>query len=238
MQYFGGKARIAKKVAEFLNQYTTGKDYYEPFCGALNVTQHIRAKNIFASDLKRELIALHQHIQNGGDVPADVSFEYYMQVKNNTNAPDWLKGFVGFGCSFSGKWWGGYARNKRGDNFSRQTRNSLLKKHKGILNANFKNGDYTLCVTPGASSVIYCDIPYKDTTKYSTRDFDHGSFYLWAEKMQKAGHLVFVSEYAHNVPSEWEIVFSVESKKDIRDKNGVQQKTTEIIMSPKKVEYA
>ena len=24
-----------------------------------------------------------------------------------------LTGFVGFGCSFGGKWWGGYAKDKR-----------------------------------------------------------------------------------------------------------------------------
>ena len=111
-----------------------------------------------------------------------------------------------------------------GRSYASNAKNSLLKKHKNLSRAKFKQGSYDQCVIPPEPSVIYCDIPYKDTTQYSTGGFDHDSFYLWAEKMQKAGHLVFVSEYAHNVPNGWEVVFSVESKKDIRDKSGVQQK--------------
>lgn len=234
MRYFGGKARIAKKVAEFLNQFTEGKDYYEPFCGALNVTQHIKARRIFASDLKRELISLHQHIQSGGDVPSGVPEDFYQQVKSNPNAPDWLKAFVGFGCSYSGKWWGGYARGGVGRSYASNARNTLLKKMQCLMGARFKCGSYSDCVRPEAPSIIYCDIPYKDSTKYSTGCFDHQEFYLWAEKMQSEGHKVFVSEYSHNVPDGWEVVFQVESKKDIRDKDGIQQPTVEVLMSPKK----
>ena len=30
--------------------------------------------------------------------------------------------------------------------------------------------------------VIYCDIPYKDTAKYSTKDFPYEEFYKWCKE--------------------------------------------------------
>ena len=42
-------------------------------------------------------------------------------------------------------------------------------------------------------SLIYCDIPYKNTTEYSDGEFDHESFYDWAEKQREP---VIISEYA------------------------------------------
>lgn len=40
-------------------------------------------------------------------------------------------------------------------------------------------------------SVIYCDIPYKNTNKYKS-GFDHEAFYDWAEKQE---HPVYISSY-------------------------------------------
>lgn len=82
------------------------------------------------------------------------------------------------------------------------------------------------------NAMLYCDIPYKDTTGYSVGKFDHVMFYNWARKMRMLGHMVLVSEYKHNVPEDWKIVWRHESKKYIRDKEGVQQSTVEILMTP------
>ncbi len=42
-------------------------------------------------------------------------------------------------------------------------------------------------------SVIYCDIPYKDTSVYDKdNDFDYDRFYDWAEKQTEP---VFISSY-------------------------------------------
>lgn len=41
------------------------------------------------------------------------------------------------------------------------------------------------------NSVIYCDIPYKNTDDYLC-DFDHEEFYSWAEKQQN----IYISEYS------------------------------------------
>ena len=42
-------------------------------------------------------------------------------------------------------------------------------------------------------SLIYCDIPYKNTVEYSDGGFDYESFYDWAEKQSEP---VIISEYA------------------------------------------
>ena len=77
MQYMGGKARIAKGVAEFLNgRLKDGQPYYEPFCGACNITQYISSNRLrFASDSNRYLIAFWQAVQAGWEPPEEVSKE-------------------------------------------------------------------------------------------------------------------------------------------------------------------
>lgn len=53
-------------------------------------------------------------------------------------------------------------------------------------------GDYrSVKIKP--DSLIYCDIPYKNTTEYSDGGFDYESFYDWAEKQIEP---VIISEYA------------------------------------------
>ena len=49
-------------------------------------------------------------------------------------------------------------------------------------------------------SVIYCDIPYKNTEKYSIGDFNHNEFYEWARKQNN----IFISEY--NTPDDFEVI--------------------------------
>lgn len=42
------------------------------------------------------------------------------------------------------------------------------------------------------NSVLYCDIPYENTAKYVTGDFDHKMFYDWACNQKE---LVIISSY-------------------------------------------
>ena len=74
-----------------------------------------------------------------------------------------------------------------------------------------------------SNSLVYCDIPYKDTTKYSTDSFDHSSFYSWCKDMKDKGHDVVVSEYLCNVPEGWEVIWKHESKKGMRNKEGERE---------------
>jgi len=165
-------------------------------------------------------------------LPTDVSKELYYYIKTSTTSPDWLKGFVGFGCSFAGKWWGGYGECKRGYNYAKGSANSLARKMVGLNNVTFVCGDYFDIPIPDTPSIIYCDIPYKNTTGYSSGTFNHEPFYQWGNKMKALGHTVLVSEYEMNVDEAMRenIVWRKESKKDIRDKDDVQQKTVEVLL--------
>lgn len=86
--------------------------------------------------------------------------------------------------------------------------------------------------TPG-NEFIYCDIPYKGTTKYKNASFCHEDFYEWARLTKSNGHSVYISEYERNVPPGFEIVWAKDSKQDMRNSNGEQRSTTEILMTPK-----
>ncbi len=231
MQYFGGKARIAKKVAEFLNgQLTEGQAYYEPFCGACNVTQHIDANRArYASDGNKYLIAFWQAIQSGWEPPSEVSEEEYQRVKANRELDLALTAFVGFGCSFAGKFFGGYAR---GQDYARFAYNSTKRKWLGLGGVEFSNLLFEdVQAMPG--SLVYCDIPYRGTTGYdkAAGGFDHDSFYRWGQRLTEEGSSVFVSEYAHNVPDGAEVVWSKGSRQEIRSADGKRKETTEVIFT-------
>ena len=234
MQYFGGKAKIAKPLAAFLNaQLKDGQPFVDLFCGSCNVVSKIDNSRVrMANDLHPELIALWKAVQSGEYKPCTITEEIYKDVKNNrANYPAWLVAFVGFGCSFSGKYFGGFARNSRGTDYSRDCESSIGKKSKLLGNVVFSTGTYTDVVLP-SDSLVYCDIPYKGTTGYSTGQFSHDDFYKWAEGASDGGHTVLVSEYKHNLPAEWEIVWGHASSKNIRDEAGKQASTEEILMRP------
>jgi len=237
MQYFGGKAKIAKELSGVLNSYLIGNDkpFIDAFCGSCNVISKIDSNRIrIANDKHKELIAMWQWVKEMGvdRLPTDVSKELYYYIKTSTTSPDWLKGFVGFGCSFAGKWWGGYGECKRGYNYAKGSANSLARKVVGLDNVNFVCGDYFDIPIPDTPSIIYCDIPYKNTTGYSSGTFNHEQFYTWAYSMKALGHTVLVSEYEMNVDEAMRenIVWRKESKKDIRDSEGIQQLTTEVLI--------
>ena len=77
--------------------------------------------------------------------------------------------------------------------------------------------------------VIYCDIPYKGTTKYKT-DFNHDKFYEWCRKVKKENDklgnnvIIYVSEY--NMPEDFKCVWKKEIKMT-RDKNSNSKKAVE-----------
>ena len=57
--------------------------------------------------------------------------------------------------------------------------------------------------------VIYCDPPYRDTTKYATKNFPYEAFYNWCRELSK-DNIVIISEY--NMPSDFVCIWEKETK--------------------------
>lgn len=142
----------------------------------------------------------------------------YKQYKDDP-VPSAMKAFIGFGCSFAGKWFGGYARRLRDDNnaynFALAAKNSLLKKSKGLVGASFICKDYR-DLKP-TNKIIYCDPPYKETTKIFDRDFNTDEFWDIMRDWSK-DNIVVISEY--NAPSDFKTLLEIPTNTGIRDKTG------------------
>lgn len=197
MQYVGSKRKIAKEILPIiLNDRKSGQYYVEPFAGGFNSISLVSNPRI-AGDVHGPLISLIRSLQNGWEPPENISKEEYYAIKKSPNEyPDCLVGFVGFLCSFGGKWWGGYAKNNAGRNYALEGKKSLLKQKPLLMGIEIYHLPYWQLPIP-ANSIIYCDPPYQSTTKYSgTGSFDHEKFWAWCLEKHAEGHKIYVSEYA------------------------------------------
>lgn len=218
MRYLGGKQRVARSLVKHM---VVGRReiYWEPFCGAASVAVELGHPAPVLSDANEALITMWQHIQKGWEPPSEVSEDMYNTVRDTQDPHDPLTAFVGIGCSFAGKWFGGYARGGAGRNYATNARNSLLRKMKRLQGAVFVHADYT-DLEPPRPSIIYCDPPYMDTTGYVTGHFDHAAFWDWCRKRHSEGHRVYVSEYA--APRDFACIAQIPTKLDMRDGTGGQ----------------
>ena len=177
MRYFGGKTQTCKGIAEFLEGIRKpSQAFLSPFIGGGWVECLMRDPKT-CSDKHRYLIAMYQKLQEGWLPPKTLTKEEYEHIKNNMDEIPHLTGFVGFGCSFAGKWFGGYASQKKERNFCMNARCSVLEKMYGLKEAKFECCDYKDLKPEGF--LIYCDPPYRGTTQYDRRvvgEFDHDEF--------------------------------------------------------------
>jgi DNA adenine methylase len=125
----------------------------------------------------------------------------------------WIYGYIG------NKYFGGVARNKtKGiQDYYQDSINALLKQVPNLIGINFKNCSFKDIKSTISGYVIYCDPPYRDTTKYVTEKFPYDEFYDWCREMSK-NNIVLVSEY--NMPSDFECIWSKEVNVGL-DSNGV-----------------
>lgn len=217
MQYLGGKSRIKRPISNIINKNKRDR-FYSLFVGAASVESLVEIDDKTLNDSHKYLIEMYKNMQRGWLPPETVSKEEYYAIKSNQDKDMALSGFVGFACSFGGKWWGGYARNNSGTNYAAQSRRSLLKKWDGISLAKFYSLDYQ-CVPVHKNSVIYCDPPYANTTRYSnSKGFDYGVFWNYMRLLSEE-NLVFISEIS--APSDFVPVWEKPFKRslDVNKKN-------------------
>ena len=235
MKYMGSKARHAKELLPIiLANRKQGQWYVEPFVGGANMIDKVGGNRIGA-DINEYLIEMWKAVSSGWMPPELVTEEKYQKVRDNKDNDKPLTSYIGFAMSFGGKWFGGYRRDIAGTkddpelkafNESEQSRKSyesLLKQQKKLLGVDFRHSSYQDLDAP-TNSIIYCDPPYKGTTKYK-EDFDHEPFYEWCRQKHKEGHQVFVSEY--QMPEDFICVWSKEVNssltKDTGSKKGIEK---------------
>jgi DNA adenine methylase len=225
MKYLGSKERIHHKIIPHL---VSGEPevLYDLFCGGLNLSIHINKSRInglfskpieiHANDINQYLIAMWKALQYGRSFPHSITKKEYDIARKlfkrgrATNRMDKaLIGWIGGVSSFRGKFFGGYQKGKRHPKSpNTYTQESILNIQKQIpylKNFIFYAMEYyEVPLKKGA--VLYCDIPYKDSTEYEVAvKFDYDKFYQWCKDKKSEGHRVFISEY--NMPPEFTVVW-------------------------------
>lgn len=175
------------------------------------------------NDKHKYLIDLLVGVQNGYELSEFISEEQYKYIRKHKDEDNILTGFVGFGCSFGGKWFGGYARNKTNTNYALQSKKSLLKDMSTLQAACFTCQDYKDVKLP-EGCVIYADPPYNNTTGYGNEKFDSSEFWEYAREASKE-HLMFISE--QEAPDDFVVIWECPFTRTL-DKNKQNQfKVTE-----------
>lgn len=198
MQYLGSKSRHSKELIPILQKFIISQSintYIEPFVGGANVIDKIQCNNKIGYDINEYLIAiLNQAKENTAVFPQTISQEEYYRVKcGMSNYPKWYVGLVGFCGSYSAKFFGGYAKGKDTRDRQNEAIRNIVNQSKNLQDVEFICGDFR-DISLKEKSLVYCDPPYKDTTKYKVDNFPYDEYYEWVRKMSEY-HIVICSEY-------------------------------------------
>lgn len=209
MQYLGGKADVGKRIAmACVQRLTPGAMFVDAFCGSLNVVRHVPALYArLAADACLPLVTMWQAALSGWVPPRVVTKETYAQVKMVQDPHDPMTAFVLFGCSFGGKWCGGYAKDRPEQRYAECASNGVIKKARDCAGVRIVCAPFQEW-SPGqwpVGTVLYCDPPYAGTTTYKgVEPFPSDDFWWWAEQHARRGVHVLVSEY--DAPDGWALV--------------------------------
>lgn len=211
MRYLGGKHSLAKRISAFLESVRpSGAPFYDVFAGGLSITAAMSGERV-ANDACEPLIALYRGWLQGWRPPSSVDEAEYHRVKQCADLTDPLTAFVGFGCSFGAKYFGGYARDHQSRrNYAAVAARGLTDKLSRCADVRFESCDFEALVIPDGS-LVYLDSPYRDTTPYGFfKSFDHDRFDAWALALSRRA-IVVRSEYA--CPEPWREVASFDVRK-------------------------
>ena len=208
MVYMGSKNRIAKYILPImLAERKEGQYWVEPFVGGANMIDKVDGNRI-GSDFNiwaiESLITIRDNLSSIPKNNSEFTEDDYNELKAKAWTP--LKGYASFVFSFGAKFMGGWARNKQGTDYVRNGYRNAVKQSPFLQGVDFRHSSYQDLDIP-SNSIIYCDPPYANTTKYKD-DFNHDEFWQWCRDMTKRGHTVFISEY--NAPDDFEILYEYE----------------------------
>ena len=226
MQYLGGKSRLAKEIAEIVNTERGDRPFWDPFCGGLSVSVALaKGGPGVVSDVNPALIALYSAVRDGWNPPETLTEEEYRAARRLPDT-DPIKAFAGFGCSFGGRWFQGYARGA--GNYARAASRSLRRDLAALPGCRIVCHSFLDETPRPLDLVIYCDPPYAGTKPYEGAPrFDHALFWSRVQGWERAGVPCFVSEYACPIPHR--VVWSKTHKSSVR-REGPHLDRTEILV--------
>lgn len=165
MRYLGNKTRLSKEIAPFLTRHLNGENWYiEPFAGAFGMISNIDYPNRIAYDKDKYIIALMKAVRDGWTPDTDYDEGNYKMMQQSLKISDMdevahVVGFLGYGCSFGGKWFGGFARGgesggKERNHVAESSRN-LVKMRPKLQGIKMQVSDYKEAKM-GEGNVVYC----------------------------------------------------------------------------------
>ena len=225
----GSKNRIAKHILPIILKNRKPDQWFVDACtGGGNLVDKVDGNRV-ANDINKYLIALLDYLSKGF-IPKEITKEKYNSIKKyKHDFPEWLVGYAGICCSYSGKWFGGFAGevNTKGGvrNYQKEAIANIEKQSKNLKGIVFKSECIQDLIIP-PRSIIYYDIPYEGTTKYKD-EFNHPDFWELCRDKRKQGHMVFVSEYS--APNDFVCVWEQEVKSSLsaNGKGGSSKKSIE-----------
>lgn len=235
MIYMGSKRRIAKDILPIiLKDRKEGQWFVDIFCGGCNLIDKVDGKRI-ANDYNEYLIDFWKAVQSGWLPPNHITKDEYIFIKDNKDVDKKLTLWAGIGCSYGGKWFGGWIndykesrRQKNGKlpNHQKESLNGLLNQVDKLNNVKFFNKSYNEFDFK-EPCIIYCDPPYENTTSYKD-SFNHVEFWQWCRDKANQGHSVFISEY--NAPNDFECLLEISTNTQLGNgcNTGNQTKTEKL----------
>lgn len=226
MMYQGAKSHLARRICDAISrrevqnctQYSRnnrgGTCLVSLFCGSCAVETRLAPlyDRVICADAHPYLIAMWQAVQAGRDLPDTVTEAEYQHIRANRDEDPALTGFVGFACSFGGKFFGGYARDHRcGRNYAAVGKSAVLRDIQTLRGAEFVCGDYRSIDIP-EGAVVYCDPPYDGTTGYTTGRFDSAAFWDYMRQISQT-HRVYISE--QTAPDDFEAIWEAPLRRSL-----------------------
>lgn len=230
MKYMGSKSKIAKYILPYIHSYILCNNielYIEPFIGGANMIDKVECKHKVGSDINKHLVALLNHVKDTtDDLPEDVDYELYQDVKANQESgkyEDWYIGAVEFLAGFNGRGFeASFAKpvyeekadgSKSYRNYYQEAKRNLIEQAPLLKDIDITCNNYDV-YGDVKDALIYCDPPYENTKTYSRKNpFDHSKFWDWVRKMSK-NNIVLVSE--ENAPDDFEVLWEQEVTRTIR----------------------
>ena len=217
MNYQGGKARVPE-LGECLAVLTARLNLglADECCGGLWISRntHLAGGKVRrVADKCQELIWLYEAVRDGWEPPPRVTSDEYRALMQDrerlTSERSPLLAFVGFGCSYGGRWWRG--RKPDDERYTGETaryaaaktRRDLLEMRDFLRTVEIECSD-VMVRDPLTTDLTIYDTPYEGVAGFdATGEFDHAK---WKPRVTELATKTPVLVTEFSMPDPWRIV--------------------------------